>query len=37
VSGLQTQPAILTFAATKAPSGPLNTAYVEAYPLAVIL
>lgn len=37
VSGLQTQPAILTFAATKAPSGPLNTAYAAAYPLAVIL
>jgi putative transport protein len=37
VSGLQTQPAVLTFAATKAPTGPLNTAYAAAYPLAVIL
>lgn len=37
VAGLQTQPAILTFSATKAPSGPLNTAYAAVYPLAVIL
>jgi putative transport protein len=37
VAGFQTQPAILTFAATKVPSGPLNTAYATVYPLAVIL
>jgi putative transport protein len=37
VSALQTQPAILTFSATKAPSGPLNTAYAATYPLAMIL
>ena len=29
--------AALTFAATKVPSGPLNTAYATVYPLAVIL
>ncbi len=37
VAGFQTQPAVLTFAATKVPSGPLNTAYAAVYPLAVIL
>lgn len=37
VSALQTQPAVLTFSATKAPSGPLNTAYAATYPLAMIL
>ena len=37
VAGFQTQPAVLTFAATKVPSGPLNTAYATVYPLAVIL
>jgi putative transport protein len=37
VAGFQTQPAILTFAASKAPNGPLNTAYATAYPLALIL
>lgn len=37
VAGFQTQPAALTFAATKVPSGPLNTAYATAYPLALIL
>ena len=37
VAGFQTQPAALTFAATKTPSGPLNTAYATVYPLAVIL
>lgn len=37
VAGLQTQPAILTFATTKTPGGPLNTAYAAVYPLAVIL
>ena len=37
VAGFQTQPAVLAFAATKVPSGPLNTAYAAVYPLAVIL
>ena len=37
VSGLQTQPAVLTFTATKAPGGLLNTVCAAAYPQAVIL
>ncbi|MGV3773899.1 MAG: aspartate:alanine exchanger family transporter [Verrucomicrobiales bacterium] len=37
LSGFQTQPAALGFAASKAPAGPLNTAYAAVYPLAVIL
>jgi putative transport protein len=37
VAGFQTQPAVLTFAATKVPNGPLNTAYATVYPLAMIL
>lgn len=37
LAGFQTQPAVLTFAATKVPNGPLNTAYATAYPLALIL
>lgn len=37
MAALQTQPALLSFAATRTDSGPLNTAYATAYPLAVVL
>lgn len=37
IAGFQTQPAILTFAASKAANGPINTAYAAVYPLAIIL
>lgn len=37
VAGLQTQPAVLSFASTRVENGPLNTSYATTYPIAVIL